>query len=149
MSATKPKILVLLSRVPYPLEKGDKLRAYHQIRHLAERYSIVLCCLNDQTLHPQALDHLKPLCEEVVVIRLSKLAIWRNLLRNLFSDKPFQVAYFYHQSARKQIDQLIEQHLPKHIFCQLVRVTEYVKHYPVIPKTLDYGCAFQGSGEAH
>ena len=137
-AAAKPKILVLLSRVPYPLEKGDKLRAYHQIRHLAHQYDIVLCCLNDQSLHPEALDHLKPLCTEVVVIRLSRWAILRNLARNVFSDKPFQVAYFYHQSARKQIDELIERHLPKHIFCQLVRVTEYVKHYPVIPKTLDY-----------
>jgi len=28
------KILILLSRVPFPLEKGDKLRAYHQIKGL-------------------------------------------------------------------------------------------------------------------
>jgi hypothetical protein len=29
------KLLVLLSRVPYPLEKGDKLRAYHLMVRLA------------------------------------------------------------------------------------------------------------------
>jgi hypothetical protein len=29
------RILVLLSRVPYPLEKGDKLRAFHQIKELS------------------------------------------------------------------------------------------------------------------
>lgn len=136
--ATKPKILVLLSRVPYPLEKGDKLRAWHQIRHLSTDYSIVLCCLNDQQLHPEAMANLEPLCEEVVIIRLGRWAILRNLIRNVFSDKPFQVAYFHHRAAAKQIDALIEHHLPKHLFCQLVRVTEYVKHYPVIPKTLDY-----------
>ncbi|MEY4329839.1 MAG: hypothetical protein RL609_587, partial [Bacteroidota bacterium] len=30
------RIAVTLSRIPYPLEKGDKLRAYHQIQNLIE-----------------------------------------------------------------------------------------------------------------
>ena len=34
------KIFVLLPRIPYPLEKGDKLRAYHQIRQLANDKNI-------------------------------------------------------------------------------------------------------------
>ena len=41
------KIFVLLPRIPYPLEKGDKLRAYHQIRQLSKNNEIVLCALND------------------------------------------------------------------------------------------------------
>lgn len=134
----KPNILVLLSRVPYPLEKGDKLRAYHQLKHLAADYNIVLCCLNDTKLHPNALTELEPLCYEIHIIQLTRWRIVLNLVRNLFSPKPFQVAYFYHAPAQKQINQLIETHLPKHIYCQLVRVTEYVRHFTVVPKTLDY-----------
>ena len=41
------KIVMLVSRVPYPLEKGDKLRAFHQLRHLAQRHEIHLFALND------------------------------------------------------------------------------------------------------
>ena len=36
------KILVVLPRFPYPLEKGDKLRAYHQIRILSQRNEVFL-----------------------------------------------------------------------------------------------------------
>ena len=132
------KILVLLSRVPYPLEKGDKLRAYHQLQHLAQNHRIILCCLNDSKLHPEALKHLEPLCEEIKIIKLSRWRIILNLIKGLFSDKPLQVSYFYHQQAQKKIDRLIEKHLPGHIFCQLIRVSEYVRKYSVIPKTLDY-----------
>ena len=53
------KILVVLSRVPYPLEKGDKLRAYHQIRVLSQYYDIYLIALNDTKLHPQAETELR------------------------------------------------------------------------------------------
>ena len=41
------KIVVLLSRFPYPLEKGDKLRAYHQIKELTKRHEVILCSLTD------------------------------------------------------------------------------------------------------
>ena len=30
------RIFMLVSRVPWPLEKGDKLRAFHQLKMLAE-----------------------------------------------------------------------------------------------------------------
>ena len=36
------KIVFLLSRVPYPLEKGDKLRAFQQIKGLSAKHEIHL-----------------------------------------------------------------------------------------------------------
>lgn len=132
------KILVLLSRVPYPLEKGDKLRAFHQVKRLAEHHEIVLCCLNDGRLHKEALEKLKPYCCEITIIPLSKIRIFLNMAAGIFSSRPFQVSYFYHKKARKIIDRLVEKHLPRHIYCQLVRVSEYAGKYTIIPKTLDY-----------
>lgn len=136
------KILVLLSRVPYPLEKGDKLRAFHQVKRLSRHFEIVLCCLNDGKLHKDAIDKLKPLCCDLKIIPISKFSIFFNIVLGVFSRKPFQVSYFYHRKAQKIIDLLIEKHLPKHIYCQLIRVTEYVKKYTIISKTLDYMDAF-------
>jgi hypothetical protein len=39
---SKDKLVVLLSRFPYPLEKGDKLRAFHQIAELSKFFEIYL-----------------------------------------------------------------------------------------------------------
>ena len=39
------KILVVLSRIPFPLEKGDKLRAYYQIKELSKWHDIYLVAL--------------------------------------------------------------------------------------------------------
>lgn len=134
----KPKLLVLLSRVPYPLDKGDKLRAFHQLKDLHQHYTVILCCLSTASIPAETITKLEEVCYELNIIRLGKLAIFWRLLLALFSDKPFQVAFFYSKKAQKELDQIIEQHLPKKFYCQLIRVAEYAKKYSIFSKTLDY-----------
>ncbi len=132
------KLFVILSRVPYPLEKGDKLRAFNQIKQLSKKHQIVLFALNDSKLDERAMDELKKYCVSITIIRFSKFTIFLNLIRTLFSTKPFQVGYFYFSKAQQKVDELIKKHQPDHIYCQLIRTSEYVKNYSNIPKTLDY-----------
>ena len=47
------------------------------------------------------------------------------------------MSYFYNKKAHERIKELIQIHSPNHIYCQLIRVTEYVRKIN-IPKTLDY-----------
>jgi len=136
--ATKPKLLVLLSRIPYPLDKGDKLRAFHQVKDLNASYQVILCCLSTHKIDPEAERKLKAICSELKIIQLGYAGILWRLFLALFSDKPFQVAFFYSQKAQQELDLIIEKHLPKRFFCQLIRVAEYAKKYSVFSKTLDY-----------
>src|SRR5690606_15491817 len=132
------KLGILLSRVPYPLEKGDKLRAFHQIKELSKNHDIYLCALNTNRLHPEAIEKLSPYCKEIKIIKLSKWSILLNLLYSLlFSGLPLQIAYFYNRRAKSEILNFFNNHKIEHLYCQLIRVTEYVKAYPC-PKTLDY-----------
>jgi len=135
------KIFVLLSRFPYPLEKGDKLRAYHQIRHLAKNHEIHLFALNDVKIKPEHRKALEPYCKSIHVFDLSKAASVWNIVKAFFTGKPLQVGYFFSASAKRQIRKIINEIQPDHIFCQLIRVTEYVKDFK-IPKTLDYQDVF-------
>ena len=55
------KIFVLLPRIPWPLEKGDKLRAYNQIKQLAKNNEVVLCALNtDKKINKEDMIPLGP-----------------------------------------------------------------------------------------
>lgn len=135
------KLFVLLSRVPYPLEKGDKLRAFHHLRCLSKYYDIHLFCLNDAKLHPLAVEKLSEFCQSVTIARLSRTNIYAGLFSAIFSRLPFQTGYFFSKKIKKQILAKIEEVKPDHIFCQLIRVTEYVKDLN-IPKTLDYQDVF-------
>jgi len=132
------KIFVLLSRFPYPLDKGDKLRAYYQIKELSTFHEIHLCCLDDNNISSEHLSELESFCKTVNVIKLRKWQIALNLFIGLFSSLPFQVWYFYQTHAHRKIKKLIQDIQPNHIYCQLLRTTEYVKNEHSIPKTLDY-----------
>ncbi len=135
------RLFFLLPRVPYPTEKGDKLRAFHQIKQLSKQHEIILCALNDGYMHDDAIPVLKKYVKAVHIIPISKITIILNLFKTLFSDKPLQVGYYYNKNSTRQVKKLIRQYQPDHIFCQLIRVAEYVKDIP-IPKTLDYQDVF-------
>ncbi|MBK6342168.1 MAG: glycosyltransferase [Flavobacteriales bacterium] len=132
------RLLVLLSRVPYPLEKGDKLRAYHLIARLAKRHEVHLVCLSDTPTDPAHMDHLARFCASIEVVRIQRWRIVLKLFTALFSRLPVQVVYFHHAHAQRRIDAAIDRIRPDHVLCQLVRTTEYVRHRYELPKTLDY-----------
>lgn len=132
------KLLVVLSRVPYPLEKGDKLRAYHLVSRLARRYEVYLFCLSDQRIDPAHVDHLKGFCQHIEVVHLPRWRILLRLATAVFGRLPFQAAYFHQRRAQERIDAVIRDFRPDHVFCQLVRTTAYVRDRHELPKTLDY-----------
>lgn len=135
------KLFILLPRVPYPTEKGDKLRAFHQLKQLSRKHEVILCALNDTVLHEDAIKVLSRYAKEIHIINISKAVIILNLIRTVFTDKPLQVGYFYNHSTAVKINELIKKCKPDHVFCQLIRVAEYVKDIP-LPKTLDYQDVF-------
>ena len=133
------KIFVLLPRIPYPLEKGDKLRAFNQIKQLAKRNEIILCALNDdpKVSEQDAFHALQPYCQSINFIRIKKLQILLGLIRAFFKGLPLQCGYFYNRKAARKIDALIAKHKPDMLYGQLLRVAEYIR-YKKLPKAIDY-----------
>ena len=129
---------MLVSRVPWPLEKGDKLRAYNQLKVLAQNHEVFLCCLNDQNYSPEAYQKLRELTPHVLIVPLSKWRMLWQFFKAFFNKTPFQVHYFYQHKASKIIRKAIDNFQPDHIYCQLIRTAEYVKHLHQYSKTIDY-----------
>lgn len=138
MNSTRKHIVFCLSRFPYPLEKGDKLRAFHQIKSLSEHFNIVLICTTEHDVKPEELETVQQYCSEIHTFRITKSGLLLTLLLHLFSKKPFQVQYFFRFGIHRKIAAILERTRPEHIFCQLIRSSEYVKHYHNCKKTIDY-----------
>jgi sugar transferase (PEP-CTERM/EpsH1 system associated) len=132
------RLLVILPRVPYSLEKGDKLRAFNQVKELSGHHEIILFALSDGEIDPAARAKLERYCTEVVLFRLSRWTVARNLARSALDGRPFQVGYFLSEEAQQKVNELVARHRPDHIYCQLIRTAEYAKAHPRIAKTLDY-----------
>ena len=132
------KILFLLSRFPYPLKTGDRLRAFHQMKFLSKRHEIFLFTFSEGPVPEESLDEVSRYCSNVEIFPISYLSKAVNVFRAFTKGDPLQTGYFYNAEAQKQILGMIRKHEPDHIFAQLIRTTEYVKQISDIPKTLDY-----------
>ena len=102
------KILVVLSRIPFPLEKGDKLRAYYQIRELSKWHDLYLVALYSRNVPEEAMRELTPYCREIHFLRQSPLRSVLNMAASLFVGLPLQCGYFYSHRNHKRIDKIIQ-----------------------------------------
>jgi sugar transferase (PEP-CTERM/EpsH1 system associated) len=135
------KLVVVTSRFPYPLEKGDKLRLYFQIKYLAQRHEITLLSLADEPISADSFNHIQSFCKAVHVFPIHKSSARWSAIKSLLGKTPLEVSYFLNQKIKRKFEKIIHQVQPDHIYCQLIRMSEYVRHLPY-PKTLDYMDAF-------
>jgi sugar transferase (PEP-CTERM/EpsH1 system associated) len=132
------KILAILPRVPYPLEKGDKLRAYHLLKEMSAYHEISIFALTDKYVEQDTVDELKKFCKKVGIFRQSKPVIAVNLLKAGISGLPFQSGYYFSKLAQEKLFHFIKAVQPDHLFFQMVRMAPFTKHLDAYPKTLDY-----------
>jgi glycosyltransferase involved in cell wall biosynthesis len=135
---SKDKLVVLLSRFPYPLEKGDKLRAFHQIAELSKTFDIYLIAITEKEIASEHHQQLALFCKEIHLVRISNRSILFNLFLSFISNKPFQSGYFFSYRGKNKVDLLLKSIRPNYIYSQLIRTSEYVKNYHACPKTIDY-----------
>jgi sugar transferase (PEP-CTERM/EpsH1 system associated) len=135
------KVFIITPRFPFPIEKGDKLRIYHQIRHLSGKYELYLVALSDIPVDQEHILHLKQLVKEVHVFRLYRPLIYFRMLYRFFSGVPLQVLYFFHPGIRRKIHRLHARIQPDITYNQLIRTAPYAQGLPG-RKVIDYMDAF-------
>ncbi len=132
------KILFITPRFPYPPYKGDKLRAYHQIKYLSRRHSVTLCSFIESKEELSYIGEFKKYCESIETILLKPYSSYLNAFFYAFSRFPLQVGYYYSKKMKKKIDELLgKERLFDIIHTQLVRMIPYIKDYQKTPKVLD------------
>jgi polysaccharide biosynthesis protein PslH len=137
------KLLFLTSRFPFPLEKGDKLRAYYLIRTLSKKYDIYLFAINENEITTAQHDALSPYCKEIKISIINKTDSYISTIQSIANTSiPFQSAYFHSLKSQTELNEFIQTHQPKIVFCHLLRMAEYIKNHTFKLSILDYMDAF-------
>ena len=58
----RPEVLYLAHRVPYPPDKGDRIRTFHLLRSLSRRAAVHLACLADEDPDEASVAALRGYC---------------------------------------------------------------------------------------
>lgn len=125
----RKRIIIITSRFPFPLEKGDKLRIFHQIKYLAKYHDIYLVSLNTGKKIPNSsLNELKKYCKKIYVINIDPITQILNLIKAFLKQEPLQVGYFYSKKAHQKIQLIIQETKPDWCYAQLIRTAKYIQY---------------------
>lgn len=131
------KIAVFLSRFPYPLIKGDKLRAYNQIVQLSKKHEVYLFCLSDEKVEEDWIEQLRPYCKEIEIGKLNKIGSLLNVALAFFSSLPLQTAFYKSNKLKKQYKGFLKRVNPDLCYYQFVRTMPYAENIN-LPQVLDF-----------
>ncbi len=131
------KILVVLPRFPYPLEKGDKLRAYNQIVELSKHHTVSLFCLSHQRVSEEQISALRPYCADIRVVHLNRIVCYCHVVRNWFTARSLQIGYWQTSRARHAYRSFERKIQPDIVYNQMVR-TMYLVSRSKYPKVMDF-----------
>lgn len=97
------RLLFIAHRVPYPPDKGERLRAFHEIRALSERFAVTVAALSHSRKDAEAASALKQWCRKVLVAPAGgKLGLLRGGV-SLLVGKSVTEGYFHSRGLRKRI----------------------------------------------
>ena len=131
-------ILFVTHRVPYPPDKGDRIRSYHLIRHLARDHRLHLTCLSWSGEEAAAAGRLRDLCASVEVVDQSAgRAKWRSLT-GLVTGRPLTVPYFASRDLRRVIGRRCEQSPIDLVLVFSSGMAQFTPRLPGVPRIIDF-----------
>lgn len=88
------KLLYLVHRIPFPPNKGDKVRSFHLLKHLARSHQVYLGSFIDDPDDEQHAGALAPWCREVHLAKLNPRLAKLASLRGLLSGEALSLPYY-------------------------------------------------------
>ncbi|MGB7405844.1 MAG: TIGR03087 family PEP-CTERM/XrtA system glycosyltransferase [Pacificimonas sp.] len=126
---SKPELLFLAHRIPYPPDKGDKIRSWNILRHLAETFDVHLGAFVDD---PEDRDHeafLRTVCKQVFLLDMKPSARLPRLLNGLRTGRPLSIAAWDDRRMQDFASGLLDRGGIEHVFVFSGQMAPYaLKH---------------------
>jgi len=119
------KILILSTRLPYPLLGGDRIRINNFCKALAQQHRVDLLVISEGKVEQEHINNLKKLGIGVTVFSFSSIRCKINALKGMVTKIPLQVSYYYF----KEVQQWIDGHIHEYdvTICNHIRGAEYFR----------------------
>lgn len=120
------RILLLTHRLPYPPNRGDKIRSFNVLEYLARRHEVHLACPVDDPADLAHVPELERRCAGVHAVSIGNRSRISAGLRALVSGSSITVRHFHSSELQRRIDEFLDQNDVDAVFCFSSPMAEYV-----------------------
>ncbi|WP_313534279.1 TIGR03087 family PEP-CTERM/XrtA system glycosyltransferase [Sphingomonas sp.] len=130
-------ILFLAHRIPFPPDRGDKIRAYHLLRHLAQDHRVHLVAFADDPEDLQNQDGLASCTATRTIVWREAPTGWTGA-RAVLRRQPVSVAAFAHPAVRTAVNALLAAEPVDTIFVFSSQMAQYLPPQPKQRRIMDF-----------
>ena len=121
-----PGLLFLSQRIPYPPNKGEKIRAYQILKYLTQHFTVHLGCLVDDPLDEPYEATLAEMCASSHFAHLDRRRARWQCLSGLLTGEPLSVTFYRDAGLQHWVRDLVAREKPEVIFVYSSNMAPYI-----------------------
>lgn len=136
-------LLYLVHRLPFPPNKGDKVRSYHLLKHLTARHRVFLGTFVDDPEDEAYIDTVREMCPDLHVARLRPSLAKLRSLTGLITQQPLSLRYYKDAHLQAWVNQTLAENaidatvIFSSVMAQYVPATPGVSQPPMLVDFVD------------
>ncbi len=119
-------ILIITPRIPYPPYRGDKLKVFNIGRELLKNNSVTILTFLRNRRQLKEIEELKKHNLNVLFVKISLIESCLNIFKSVFTQLPFQVAWYKSKNMEKNVNGLINSGSYDVAYFHLIRSAQYL-----------------------
>lgn len=138
MTSSRAPLLFLTHRIPFPPNKGDKVRSFNLMAHLARRYELHLGTFVDAAEDLVHVERLKTWCASVHVERLVPMRARIASLRGMLTGEALSLPYYRRRGMRAWIEAVVAENGIRHALAFSGPMAQYLDRPGLVSAVVDF-----------
>jgi sugar transferase (PEP-CTERM/EpsH1 system associated) len=131
-------LLLLIHRMPYPPNKGDKIRSYHLLKHVAQRYRVHLGTFVDDPADWQHVPTVQAMCASSHFASLNPALARVRSLGALARGRSLSLDYYRDAGMARWVDQTVAAHGIERVLVFSSPMAQYADKYRGARRVIDF-----------
>lgn len=119
-------MLFLSQRLPFPPNKGDKIRSFNILKYFSQTHRIHLGCFIDDPVDWDHVPELRKYCADTFIVPLNKTMAKLRTLKAFVSGDPLNLPYYYNRALADWTHSVLTRIKPRVAFAFSSQMAQYL-----------------------
>jgi len=119
-------LLFLAHRIPYPPNKGDKIRSFNMLQYLSKHYRVHLASFIDDPDDWRHVEEVRKMCASTCFARLDPTWARLRSLTGLITGKPLTLPYYHNKEIQGWADNLLQNNQVRYVVAFSSAMAQYL-----------------------